>query len=99
MVREEACNAVLVASQGLAMSFGGGGGSPPNTVRTTQHAAKRLVAHLGPQRIRSSGDEFEASRAPTVGTFRSNGFIVEYLVLIRLQPHELGTLWTGSDLR
>jgi hypothetical protein len=57
------------------------------------------MAHLGPQRIRSSGDEFEASRAPTVGTLRSNGFIVEYLVLIRLQPHELETLWTGSDLR
>ena len=89
MAREEACNAVLVVSEQCAMSWGG---APPNTVRTTQHSAKRLVAHLGPQRIRSSGDEFETSRVPTVGTLRSNGFIVEYLVLIRLQPHELGTL-------
>jgi hypothetical protein len=98
MVREGACNAILVVAEQCAMSFGGGW-SPPNTVRTTQHSAKRLVAHLGPQRIYSSGDEFEASRAPTVGTFGSNSFIVEYLVLIRLQPHELGTLWTGPDLR
>ena len=98
MAREEACNAVLAVAEQCAMSIGRGW-SPPNTARTTQPSAKQLVAHLGPQRIRSSGDEFEASSAPTVGTFRSNGFIVEYLVLIRLQPHELGTLWTGSDLR
>lgn len=98
MVREEACNAVLVVSEQCAISFGGGW-STSIAARTTQHSAKRLVAHLGPQRIRSSGDEFEASSAPTVGTLRSNGFIVEYLVLIRLQPHELGTLWTGPDLR
>lgn len=97
MAREEVCNAVLAVAEQCAMSFGGS--DLQYTARTTQHSAKQLVAHLGPQRIRSSGDEFEASSAPTVGTFRSNGFIVEYLVLIRLQPHELGTLWTGSDLR
>jgi hypothetical protein len=98
MAREEACKAVLVVAEQCPMSFGGGG-SPPNTARTTQHSAKRLVAHLGTQRIRSSGDEFEPSSAPTVGAFCSNGFIVEYLVLIRFQPHELETLWTGPDLR
>ncbi len=99
MVREEACNAVLVVAEQCAMMFEGGWPPPPNIARTTQHSAKQLVAHLGPQRIRSSGDEFKASSAPTVGTLCSNGFIVEYFVLIRLQPHQLEALWTGSDLR
>lgn len=62
-------------------------------------SAKRSVAHLGPQRVRSSSDEFEASRAPTVGALRSNGFLVEHFILICLQPHQLEALWTGSDLR
>lgn len=70
-----------------------------NSKLTTENSAKRLMAHLGPQRVRSSGDEFEASRAPTVGALRSNGFIVEHFVLIWFQPHELKTLWAGSDLR
>lgn len=62
-------------------------------------SAKRLMAHLGSQCVRAKGDEFEASDAPAVGALRSNGFIVEHLVLIRFQPHELEALWTGSDLR
>lgn len=57
------------------------------------------MAHLGSQRIRPNGDEFEANSAAAVGAFRSNGFIVEHLVLVRFQPHQLGTLWAGSDLR
>lgn len=57
------------------------------------------MAHLGAQRICANGDQFEASSATAVGALRSNGFIVEHLILIRLQPHELGALWTGSDLR
>jgi len=71
----------------------------PNSQLTTQNRLCWLVPHLGSQRIRSNGDEFETSRAPTVGALGSNGFIVEHLVLIRFQPHELKTLWTGSDLR
>lgn len=57
------------------------------------------MAHLGSQRVRANGDKFEARSAPTVRALRSDGFIVEHLVLIRFQPHQLGALWTGSDLR
>ena len=57
------------------------------------------MAHLGSQRIRANGDQFEASGVPAVRALRSNSFIVEHLVLIRFQPHELEALWTGSDLR
>lgn len=97
MVREEVCNAVLVASGRLAMSFSAAVHLRNGT--TIKSSAKRSVAHLGPQRVRSSSNEFEASRAPTVGALRSNGFLVEHFVLICLQPHQLGALWTGSDLR
>ncbi len=66
---------------------------------STHNCAQRLVAHLGSQCIHADGDEFEASGIPAVRAFRSNSFIVEHLVLINLQPHELKALWAGSDLR
>ena len=95
MAREEACNVAVVSSELLVF----GRGLTQNSKLTIKNSAKRSMAHLGSQRIRSNGDEFETSRAPTVGALGSNGFIVEHLVLIRFQPHELRTLWTGSDLR
>ena len=57
------------------------------------------MAHFRPQRIRANGDEFEASDVPAVRTLCSNSLIVEHLVLISFQPHELKALWAGSDLR
>jgi hypothetical protein len=57
------------------------------------------VAHLGTQRVRANGDEFEAGSVTAVWALRSDGFIIEHFVLIRFQPHELEALWTGSDLR
>jgi hypothetical protein len=57
------------------------------------------VAHLGTQRVRANGDEFEAGSVTAVWALRSDGFIIEHFVLIRFQPHELGALWAGSDLR
>ncbi len=57
------------------------------------------MAHLGSQRIRSNGDEFEARRGTAVGALRSNGFIVEYFVFIGFQPHELEAFWAATDLR
>ena len=72
---------------------------PSGHVLITRHCSRRLVAHLGSQRVRADGDEFEARRATTMGALRSNGFVVEHLVLIRFQPHELEALWARSDLR
>ena len=66
---------------------------------TIENSAKRLVAHLGSQRVRANGDEFEASSVTAVRALRSDGFIIEHFKLIRFQPHELGALWAGSDLR
>ncbi len=66
---------------------------------STHNRAQRLVAHLGSQRVRANGDEFEASGVPAVRALRSNCFIVEHLVRISFQPHELRALWAGSDLR
>lgn len=57
------------------------------------------MAHLGAQRVRANGDEFEAGSVTAVWARRSDGFIIEHFVLIRFQPHELEALWTGSDLR
>lgn len=68
---------------------------PPFSIDHGSHS----VAHLGSQRVRADGDEFKAGSATAVRALRSNGFIVEHLVLIRFQPHELEALWAGSDLR
>lgn len=66
---------------------------------SAQNCSQRLVTHLGSQRVRSNGDQFETRRATAVGALRSDGFIVEYFVFIGFQPHELETLWTATDLR
>lgn len=57
------------------------------------------MTHLWAQGIRSNRNELEAGYAAAMRTLRSNGFIVEYLELIRFQPHELEALWAGPDLR
>jgi hypothetical protein len=57
------------------------------------------VAHLWAEGIRPNRDELEAGYAAAMRTLRSNGFIVDYLELIRFQPHELEALWAGPDLR
>jgi hypothetical protein len=57
------------------------------------------VAHLWAEGIRPNRDELEAGYAAAMRTLRSNGFIVDYLELIRFQPHELKALWAGPDLR
>ena len=70
-----------------------------NSTLTTENSAKRSVSHLGSQRICSNSVVRETDNAPTMGALCSNGFVVEHLILIRFQPHELGALWAASDLR
>jgi hypothetical protein len=41
----------------------------------------------------------KASTGTAVRAFRADRFSIEYLVLIRFQPHELEALWTATDLR
>jgi hypothetical protein len=75
------------------------GGPAQHSQLSTHNRSQGSVAHLRSQRVCASGDEFKASSATAVRALRSNGFIVEHLILISFQPHELETLWAGSDLR
>ena len=57
------------------------------------------MAHLGPQRIWPGCDEWETNGRPAMWTLRTDGLLVEQLILIGFQPHELETFRTATDLR
>jgi hypothetical protein len=57
------------------------------------------MAHLRAGGVGAGGHQLEADGRSTVRTFRADRFLVEDVVMVLLQPHQLKTLRAASDLR
>jgi len=61
--------------------------------------ALTLVSHLRTSSVFPLRDEREADFCPTVGALGSDGHLIEKLILVLCQPHQLKAFGAGTDLR
>jgi hypothetical protein len=57
------------------------------------------MSHFWTSSVFPLRDKREADLSPTVGTLGSNGHLIEKLILVLRQPHQLKALGAATDLR
>src|SRR5690349_832113 len=64
-----------------------------------EHSAKRSMAHLRTSSVFSLRDKRKADFCPAVWALGSNGHLIQALILVRCQTHQLKALGPATDLR